>query len=79
MDENRNQTNSLDQGPSQQRIPRPDTDNDWLFTVRGRQGQLVLEYPLIALEYSWRDRIIDGSMQLGHQELKPDHLTARHV
>jgi hypothetical protein len=56
-----------------------DTDNDWLFTVRGRQGQLVLEYPLIALEYSWRDRIIDGSMQLGHQELKPDHLTARHV
>jgi hypothetical protein len=30
-----------------------DTDNDdWLFTVRGRQGQLVLEYPLVALEYS---------------------------
>ena len=56
-----------------------DTDNDWLFTVRGRQGQLVLEHPLVALEYSWRDRIIDGSMQLGHQELKPDHLTARHV
>ena len=56
-----------------------DTDNDWLFTVRGRQGQLVLEHPLVALEYSWRDRIIDGSMQLGHQELKPDRLTAGHV
>ena len=56
-----------------------DTDNDWLFTVRGCHGQLVLEHPLVALEYSWRDRVIDGSMQLGHQELQPDHLTARHV
>jgi hypothetical protein len=56
-----------------------DTDKDWLFIVRGRQGQLVLEHPLVALEYSWRDHIINSSMQLSHQELKPDHLTARHV
>jgi hypothetical protein len=56
-----------------------DTFNDWLFTVCGRQGQLVLEHPLVALEYSWCDCIIDGSMQLGHEELQLDHLTARHV
>ena len=39
-----------------------DTDNNWFFTVCGHQGQLVLEHPLLALEYSWCDRIIDGSM-----------------
>jgi hypothetical protein len=63
-----------------------DTDNDWVFTVRGRDGQVVLEHGMFDLPYSWRQRIIEGSLVIGHQletsDDVPRHETdaiARHV
>jgi hypothetical protein len=39
-----------------------DDDNDWVFTVRGRDGQVLLEQGLYDLPYSWRQRIIEGTL-----------------
>lgn len=38
------------------------TDNDWLCIVRRRQGQIVLDHPLVNLAFSWKYCITDGSL-----------------
>jgi hypothetical protein len=36
-----------------------DKDNDWMFTVRGRNGQVVLKHGICDLPCSWRNQMID--------------------
>jgi hypothetical protein len=42
-------------------------DNDWIFTVRGRSGQVVLEHGVYDLPCSWWNRMIDETLVVGHQ------------
>lgn len=42
-------------------------DNDWVFTICGRGGQVVLEHGVFDLPYSWWQRIVKGSLVIGHQ------------
>ena len=62
-------------------------DNDWVFMVRNRTGQIVLEHGLYDLPYSWRTRMIEESLIVGHQPTSSDDIpqysqpesAARHV
>jgi hypothetical protein len=63
-----------------------DKDNDWVFTVQGRGGQIVLEHGIYDLPYSWKQRLVEGTMIVGHQlettdDVPKQELTAiaRHV
>ena len=49
-----------------------DEDNDWVFTVRNRTGQIALEHGLYDLPYSWRTRMIEESLVIGHHSASPD-------
>ena len=61
-------------------------DNDWVFTVRNRTCQIVLEHGLYDLPYSWRTQMIEESLILGRHPISTDdasnsqlHATERHV
>ena len=49
-----------------------DEDNDWVFTVKNRTGQIALEHGIYDLPYSWRTRMIEQRLVVGHHSASSD-------
>jgi hypothetical protein len=45
-----------------------DEDQDWIFTVRDRNGKVVMEYTLVDLPYTWNTRLVEGTLVVGHED-----------
>jgi hypothetical protein len=55
-----------------------DEDSDWIFTIRGQSGQVLLEHGIFDLPYSWRQHTIQGTLVIGHQLETPEDVPMHH-
>ena len=45
-----------------------DDDNYWQFVTRGKDGRITLAVPLRDLEYSWKMRLQENTLEIGWQD-----------
>jgi hypothetical protein len=55
-----------------------DADGNWTFIQRDPAGRIIYRHDLNDLPTTWRNRILDGSLQLGWQKrVRAYHVSAK--
>jgi hypothetical protein len=47
-----------------------DNDQDWIFVVRDRNKKVVMGYTRVDLPYTWKTRLLEGTLVVGHKDAK---------